>query len=448
MKIASLSRAPGWRVAALASACLPLAVHAGAFALIDHSARALGLGYSDTVAGGEDASVLYMNPAGVWLLPGSQATASAIGLRVDSEFGDRGSGAAFGQPLGDTRANGGTSAVIPAMFGVFRTGRVTAGVGLFSPFGLASHYDSGWAGRFLAEKSEIRSYALNGTLAFELTPSLALGAGVERQRFSATLTNAVNYTAVIAAGTQAVLGAPVIVPGAVGDAHLRGDDDRWAYTLGLVWKPNDDLRVGLSYRSGSNFELRGNASFDPPALGDATLQAIANAALPSGPVTLRLKTPDTVGVGMVLAIARNLRVSAEGARTAWSSVQEQRILRADGSLLQLTTLNWKDAWRLAVGASYDWNTDVTLRAGFRHEASPIPDATRNARLPANTYVTFCTGVKVVLSPGRWIDLGLGYTRAKVAPIREDGGSATVYGLLLGEFRSSTLLAGAQYTQSF
>jgi long-chain fatty acid transport protein len=306
---------------------------------------------------------------------------------------------------------------------------------------------------------------VNGSLAATVAPGLSVGAGIEYQKLEATLTNAVNYTAVIAQASQLVLGTPAIVPGAEGHVRLHGDDRGWAYVASAQWRITPRLLVGLSYRSGISYDVRGDASFDVPALPSPGLAALAAAATPSGPVSVAIKTPDMRGIGGSYTLPNGARLFVQGVRTGWSSVQEQRVVRDNGQVLSLTPLAWKDAWRYGVGMAWPLASGTVLRAGIARDETPIPAETRNTRLPANTWTTAGLGARFLLRqdherheadrPGciDCIDVALGYTWVQNAPVREGGetppGSGVLpSGLVAGDYRGRSTLAGVQYTHRF
>ena len=109
-------------------------------------------------------------------------------------------------------------------------------------------------------------------MARERTVELRLG--VNYQRIQAELTNAVNYTAVVAQGLQGLVAAGQLpasqVPGLIaanagleGNTSLRGDDGAWGFNAGVMFEFSPETRVGLSYRSTVDYTLEGGVRFRP-----------------------------------------------------------------------------------------------------------------------------------------------------------------------------------------
>ena len=70
--------------------------------------------------------------------------------------------------------------------------------------------------------------------------------------------------------------------------------------------------------------------------------------------------------------------------TNWSRIGTSR-LYPGAPLLRTTVIpfNYKDGWFFSGGAEYQWNEQLTLRAGVGYEKSPITDDVRIPLLPDN-----------------------------------------------------------------
>ncbi len=138
----------------------------------------------------------------------SQFLVVGSGVLISSEFNNRNSQPAFGQPLGGEGGDAGDWSAIPAAFlAMPLNDQFVVGLGVNAPFGLKTQYEDGWMGRFQALKSEIQTYNFNPSLSWQVSEQLSLGVGVNYQRIQAELTNAVNYTAVVAQGLQGLVAA-------------------------------------------------------------------------------------------------------------------------------------------------------------------------------------------------------------------------------------------------
>src|SRR5690606_39217398 len=116
----------------------------------------------------------------------------------------------------------GPTAYVPNLYAGHRLNeKVAIGIGLFSPFGLTTEYDSNWIGRFSALKSEVMTANVNPTAAVKVNERLSVGAGVSAQYVDAELTQALSPMA----------------PGAVG--KIEGDDYGYGFNLGAQYAVTD-----------------------------------------------------------------------------------------------------------------------------------------------------------------------------------------------------------------
>lgn len=451
---------------AVGAASLPAAPAAAAgFALLEQSASRLGTAFSGTAAAADDASTLYYNPAGLLRLPQAEALVSLSGVNIGSEFDNRNSQPALGQPLGSEGGDaGGWNAVPSAYLALPFNPDLAFGVALNAPFGLKLEYDADWMGRFHALDSQIETYNLNPAVAWRVNDRLSFGIGANYQRIQAELTNAVNYTAAVGQGLQQLVAAGQLSPDAVpsllaanagleGHARVRGDDSAWGYNLGMLFSFSPDTRVGLSYRSAIDYQLRGTVVFTAPATSDQTGAAIVAAAaapggaLASGPVSVDLKLPDSAIASLAHRMGR-IELLADVAWTGWSNIQELRVVRDSGATVSVTPEHWRDTWRYALGGTYELNDRWKLRAGVAYDETPVPDATRTARLPDGDRKWLAVGAQWKVAADTVVDAGYAHLFTDDVSMNQANGNADVYGVLAGRQESAVDIIGVQVAQRF
>src|SRR5262245_12434732 len=305
------------RVTLLSALCVPVVAQASGFALLEQSASRLGTAFAGTAAAADDATTIYFNPAGMGLLKQSEALVVASGILISSQFHDNGSSApALGQPLGNNGGDAGDWNFVPSAYvAVPLADRVTVGLGINAPFGLKLEYDDGWVGRFQALRSEIRTVNFNPALSWWVTDTFSIGVGANYQHINAELTNAVNYTAAVAQGVQQLVALgqipPAAAPGIIaanagleGGARVEGDDNAWGWNVGLMFKPSDSTRIGLSYRSTITYKVIGSVTFSEPAatnpIGAQIIAAASaiGAPLSDGPASVDLELPDSATLSL------------------------------------------------------------------------------------------------------------------------------------------------------
>lgn len=445
--------------------CASSSAFASGFALLEQSASRLGTAFAGTAAAADDASTIFYNPAGMAKLTGKELLISASGVLIGSEFKDDNSRAALGQPLGTEGGDAGDWNAVPAAyFALPVNDQLALGIGVNAPFGLKLEYDNGWMGRFQALNSEIKTYNFNPSLSWRFNKQLSLGVGADYQRIQAELTNAVNYTAVVAQGLQALVAAGQVPPAAVptllaanggleGQTAVRGDDSAWGFNAGLLFEFSDDTRIGLSYRSTIDYTLEGSVRFSPAStlepIGAGIIAAASapGATLATGPVRVDLKLPDIATASFYHRMGQ-VELMADIAWTGWSSIQELRIVRDSGSVLSVTPERWEDAWRYAVGATYQLNDQWKLRGGVAYDETNVPNSTRTARLPDSERTWVAVGAQWNPAASWVVDVGYAHLFAEDASMNQDNGNALASGVLLGKQESSVDIVSAQVAYKF
>lgn len=427
---------------------------ASGFALIEQSASGQGNAYAGAAATAEDASTIYFNPAGLTALPqGKQVVVALHAIHPSAKLQNNGSLSAAGivtfthSGLG---GDAGSLSWVPNGYLAMSLGpKWSIGIGLNAPFGLKTEYDDGWIGRFQGIKSELKTININPTVAYKASDKLSLGFGLDYQRIEATLTKAVNYTAIVAAQNA---GAAVAAGNVEGRNELTGDDDGWGYNLGLTYDLSERTRLGLAYRSTVKYHLTGTHTATHPT----TVSGAANTIINTNPGTLNqnisvdIEVPDTFSMSTAHKLNDKWDVLGDLSWTGWSSIQEIRIKFTEaGAADDVTTWKLKDTWRLSLGANYRHADDLKFRFGVAYDQSPVPDPYRTVRLPDSDRTWLSVGMQYKPSKQSAIDVGFSYLWVKDPSINNNGEvSANARGLVKGSYDNSVRILSAQYSHSF
>src|SRR5882762_84267 len=331
--------------------------HASAFALIEQSASGLGNSYAGAAASAEDASTIFYNPAGMSLLPGGMQVSAGLNLiNLSAKFSDSGSTNAPGRPLGGNGGDAGGLAAVPNVyFAMDVAPNWKVGVGVSVPFGLKTEYDADWVGRFQAIKSDISTLNINPSVSYKLNEIVSLGFGLNYQRIDAEFTNAINIGA---SEETAVIKAK--------------DNSGWGFNLGAMFQVAPDTRLGVSYRSAIKYHLTGTATISSPGVPFA-----------SANVNSDIKLPDSESIAVQHRLNPAWTLLADVSRTGWSKIKELKIDLDAGGTLSNTPENFKNTWRVGVGAVHRYNDAWTMKMGFAYDQTPVNDTDRTARLPDN-----------------------------------------------------------------
>ena len=387
-------------LAACLSFTLPGLAMASGFSLLESTADGQGAAYAGTAAAADNASTVFFNPAAMVLLPGRQITASLHAIKYVDKFEG-------GSPNGGDA--GGLAYVPSAFYAMPISSNLWFGLGINSPFGLKTEYDSGWVGQASGLKSEMETVNINPGLGMRVNDKLSLGIGLNAMYIKAELTS--------------YLGA---VPGLF---TVKGDDWGYGYNLGLLYEANQDTRFGVAYRSRVKEQLKGDITFSAPV-----------GPYYNGPGGAKIELPDSLTLSLYHRVSPKWTVLADLAWTGWSSFQELRVVRDNGTSLTPTIENWKDTMRYSVGAHYQWTDRTKLLMGIGFDESPVPDAQhRTVRIPDSDRTWLAFGVGYKLNQKDVIDIAYSHLFLKDAPIASPAGTYN---------HNKVDIFGVQYTHTF
>jgi long-chain fatty acid transport protein len=419
------------------------AASASGFQLQEQGASGLGVAYSGQAAAVHDASTAFWNPAGMSLLQGKQVTGALHYIIPDTKFNSA------GPPPGGSTYNvfgnggqGGESAFVPAMYGTWQINpQWTVGLAVNAPFGLATEWDTSWAGQFHAIRSEIKTMNINPTVAFKVNNMISLGAGLSYQKLEAELTNAVPRAA---AGACATGGVPAALPCAITQAvtgKVEGDDWAWGWNIGALFDFGQGTRLGVTYRSTIDYTIEGNLQYSgTPAPGSPAAQD----------VKADVELPDTFSIGVSHQFNPKLRMLADYTWTGWDSIKTLNIQsQATGTTLTSTELQFKNSWRMGLGLEYQLNQPWLLRTGVAYDTSPVQDTYRTPRLPDNDRVWLSVGARYQPGPTWWLDFGYTYIWVDDSSSNlQPTGLDAFRGNLVGTYKANVQILGVQASVKF
>jgi long-chain fatty acid transport protein len=402
---------------------------AAGFALWEQSASGLGNAYAGIAAAAEDASTVFWNPAGMSKLgPGRRVSLAAHAIMPNTQFRDGAStAAAGGRPLGSDGGDAGDPALVPNAYFVTDLGpRLSFGLGINVPFGLATEYTPDWIGRFQGIRSEIKTLNVNPSVSWKASDRLSLGFGVNWQRGEISLLTGVN--------------AP---PLPEGRNQVDVDDDGFGWNAGLLFDLTPATRIGVAYRSSIEYHLEGTTRFSgiPAAVQAAT------PALRDGNVRLDVDTPDMLSISVAHQLDR-WTLLGDVTWTGWGNIKSLPLVRDTGAVQDTLRFNFKDTMRYSLGASYRMNDAWTVRTGIAFDESPVPNAEdRSVRLPDNDRTWISFGARYSLGTTGALDVGYAFVKIKDAAINNNQ-AALGRGTVNGNYKADVNIVSVQYSRGF
>jgi len=243
--------------------------------------------------------------------------------------------------------------------------------------------------RFAAIQTEIKPFYLNWAAAWRASDLISIGIGASFVRGSATLTRAI------------FLGTPTDA-----QARITGTDQTFAYNLGLLVKPQDTIKVGLTYRGRAYLDFEGAnvkfADFD----GTPTNTKVSEGG--------SLVLPAVISAGINWQVTPRWSLEFVYDWTKWDDFKNFKTtfatpLPALGGAVPISGLfvdaKWKNTSTLRLGTLFHLNESWDLMAGIAVDETPIPSKTLNPIIPGADILTVNGGFSYTW---RKLQLTVGY----------------------------------------
>lgn len=403
---------------------------AAGFQLLEQNASGIGNSYAGSAAVAENASTVFFNPAGMAELPGLQVSGGLTAVGTSFKYSNQGSTSTGLLANTGDGSDGGAVGFIP-------NGYISApirrdlylGLGVGAPFGLRTEYDDRWVGAAQSTYFDIKTYNINPSVAYRVNEHVAIGGGLNWQRIKA------DYRRLVA----------VTPSGVASPLKLTLDDDSWGWNLGALFNLSSDTKVGLSYRSKVKYHTSGKIEISGPLA--------SNSSDAKADITL----PDVFVISLTHKLSDKWEVLGDASWTGWSSIPKVDIVRASatqnavfaaGTVAQVLDTEFRNTWRLALGANYKLNNDLTLKGGIAYDQTPVRSAsTRLVSLPDNNRTWFSAGAQWKASKSTTLDVGAAYLYVKDTTI-DNNQAALGRARVTGAYEDSAWLLGAQVSMAF
>jgi long-chain fatty acid transport protein len=360
-----------------------------------------------------DGSAIFFNPAGLTALSGTHVSLGLSTISPSGGFTDD----VFLQQTGMSSQ----TFLVPNVFVTRRINeKLGVGIGLYAPYGLGTKWPTTFVGRFAGYDTEVRTYYIQPTVSYQVTPRLALGLGVAYIHASVALHQRLDLSTFAAAPglTLGQLGIPVGTDFANADLSATGTGI--AFNGGITFKVNDQLTLGGHFMTKKTVHFSGTANFQQiqtgiilppnnpitngpslPIDGFLQLQGIfgANGPLPpSSPATMDVVLPDQGTIGLDYKISDKWHVSADYQKVVWGWFQTLQVNFANAATPPLVANEYyRDSDGFRFGTEYQYSPRFTFRGGYVYNSAAAPDETVTPRLPEGPRNSFIVGVGVKLT---------------------------------------------------
>lgn len=385
-------------VSAAVISVMASSVHAAGFALYGESAGYTTGNYAAGVAAeAADASTGWYNPAGLALIHNKESVFGGVGIFPDIKINGTSTYRTQGLPSyvqNFNGVNGSYNGFVPSGHFALPVGEnTTVGLSMTAPFGLSTDWKPNSPVRYSSTYTELLTATISPEIGSKIFEHLAVGAGLDFQY------SRVKFNQMIGAPTLfSILDATN--PAAV-DTFSFNKGASWGlgFHVGLMGMFNDNhTRVGINYQSRvrhvfhGNSILKGRLANDFDLLGALPASGVwRNDELFSNPIEF----PDVVTLSGYQDVNERLALLGSIVYTGWnvfkyiqlnnvpvpniSAVPPLPVTQAN--INSIVPQNYKDAWRVALGANYRLNSQWMVRVGGGYDQTPSNNTDRNLRLP-------------------------------------------------------------------
>jgi len=363
------------------------------------------LGDAGEAAVVEDAGTNWYNAAGLVYLP-AQVVASVIDVYAPTTFtGNTTARSLLGPAFdfhGTGRASSHPNAILPAVHVALPiTDKLAFGYSIVPAWGFTEDYGRSSIVRYDLIKVETKTLDIAPSLALKLNNQWSIAAGPDIHYFSVHSQSAV-FTE----------------PLTVGDSLAKFSGSDWVLGghFGVLFRLNDDTRIGLNYRTRMTMELNGPSTF--------ILNGGATTSTNSFKLTVPL--PATTTLSAYRQLTCNWAVMGTIAYDQWSALgqyyarnykQPPSILNPAGIIPVVTQpQNMHDTIDVSVGAHYRLNEQWLLRGSIKYEPTPTNDTYRDVSFPDGEKLGLQIGSRYQMTKKLAVDLLYGHVFVKTKNI--------------------------------
>ena len=315
----------------------------------DPTAAARGNAY---VATADNPSAVHYNPAGLVWQDGVSAQSVTYVSRADIEHSGGSGSFNHNQAI--------PSGALFLNYSGLADNKLALGLGVTIPFGLGIEFDETYPLRTLGYDATLEHLVISPAISYKINDKLSLGA---------TLTYAHD-------DYEAKRG--IIVPG--DSFKFKGSGKGWGYSIGALYRPNEQWSLGATYRSSIKTDINGTSTTN------ATFPVSFNF---SEDASTNFDYPQQLIIGAAYKLNDKWSFETNVQWTDWTSFDEGILTQATGNLTEI--LDYQDTILIGVGAANKINETTTVNYGYMFSTPAAP---------ARTYSPFVTNSEIhVFSAG-------------------------------------------------
>ncbi|OEE76928.1 outer membrane protein transport protein [Vibrio genomosp. F6] len=362
--------------------------NAAGFQVAEHSASGLGRAFSGEGAVADNASVLARNPAAMTLFETAQFS-GALSI-VDPEVD------VYDVTNDQHSKDVAPMQIVPATYYISPINESWAwGFAMFTTYGVATDYPDDIYTGDMAGDTSLLSVNLNPNIAYRFNDQWSFGAGVNLVYAEAELTRHEGVLSGIIGGspTDKLIG-------------MTGETFAFGWNVGALYELDEDNRFGIGYRSAVDLDFD-DGKFKSYDSGKASEPKVTG--------RLQISLPSILELSAFHQLNEQWAIHYSWQRTDWSTFTE---LKATSDKCNDNGVagqcfykpeKYDDNNRYSFGATYQLNTEWTLRAGIAFDEQ-AGEATLS--IPDSDRYWYSAGFTYAINPEMSVDAGLAIVQSK------------------------------------
>jgi long-chain fatty acid transport protein len=285
----------------------------------------------------DNPSAIYYNPAGITQLEGQNLSLGSYFISTDVHYDSFTGGSASTKT--DFQA-------VPQIYYTYSPADspFSYGVGIYAPYGLGIDYGNNTPFSTLAQKGKIVYATLNPVIAYEVSPTLSVAAGLTLNYSQASLQRRIGLVPV----------------GQFDQFEFEGDGFAIGYNLGALWQPVSEWSFGLNFRSPTKVAYSG--------------ESIAQPFSTSSKTTTELDYPMNIVGGVSYRPDDKWNFEFNLDWTDWDSVNDALFVGTFGGN-QVFPFRYESSFMYQFGVTRQLNDGYYLSAGYIYSENSVPDRT-------------------------------------------------------------------------
>lgn len=283
---------------------------------------------------------------------------------------------------------------------------LVAGIGVYVPSGLGAS----WDGADFAAIAENKSYEWSSRIGV-VTIAPAVAYKINEQIYLGATLN-FNYGSFDIATHAGSATLPVPPYTKIDLGQYEESMSGWGIgaTLGVLFKFNEQLSFGATYRTRNTVKFKGSASISNIYLLGLNKES---------DLERNVTWPTWLAFGLAFKPFKELTLTADLQWSEWKTIDVMKTDFLDPSWKLFMALSgddqremhWKNVMQMRVGAEYSLPNNWTIRAGYYWDPSPAPDTTMNVLLPSYNFNVLTFGLGYALGDLK-LDFGFEYLKGQ------------------------------------